>query len=346
MQIRNIATCQIQTACIGFGIAGQSHVFDLVTNHQYTLKGVVSKSKKTNSKISSIYPFNSAYSNLEALFNDSHLELLVIATPNSVAPELVFRALQKKMKVLVEKPFIVYQSHYFKIISSFPDAENSISILYNRRFKKGWREAKEIISSNQLGNILGVSFKCFGPYKNRFSATAVSFRSSKLESVGGIILDTCSHILDSILFLFENIGEIEKVDLSIEPSTNLEFEAFIVINQMEKFKIYIEVLNHHSDEENKTIEINGENGTILIDDRSAIFKINNETREYLDNYLIRPCEDGINLIQNNPIYGTKLSEGKIISERINDIYRISKYPFKMKWKIPRAKVLGKRSGAC
>lgn len=346
MQFSNDHSCPIQVACIGFGISGQSHVFDLVTNQQYALRGIIGKSKNTLDNIRSIYPFNALYSNLEELFNDSQLELIILATPNNIAPALVFKALQKNMKVLVEKPFIIFQSHYYKMISSFPDAENNVSILYNRRFKKAWREAKEIISSNQLGNILNVSFKCFGPYKNRFSATGMSFRSSKIDSIGGVVIDTCSHILDSILFLFENIGEIEKVNLSIEPTTGLEFEAIVEINQMNKFNIIVEILNHDSDEERKTMEIKGVYGTIVIDDIMANFKIKDEAREYEDSYLIRPCEDGLNLIQNIPFYGTSLSEAMVIAGKINDIYRLSKYSFKMKWKRPRAKALGKRSGAC
>jgi len=346
MKVERIELQPIKTACIGGGIAGQSHIFDLLSREEFELMGVATKSRDSLAKINSSFSLVNKYSTLDEVLNDSSLQLVVIATPNNIAPDLVFKSLQKKFKILIEKPFIIFLTDFYKITSSFPHAETDISILYNRRFKKAWIEAKQVINSNELGQIKNVVFKCQGPYKERFSNMATTFRADKKESVGGVILDTCSHILDSILFLFGEIGTIESSNLIVDYTTQLEYSATIVINQFDKYKISIEILNQSSEVETKSAEISGTNGIISIGDSNAVFSLNNRIWQYEDNYTIRPTEDGINLINNSKISGTRLSEAKFIAEKINSIYQLANFSYKKNWQMPRAKVLAKRSGAC
>ena len=61
---------------------------------------------------------------------------------------------------------------------------------------------------------------------------------------------------------------------------------------------------------------------------------------------MRPVEDGIKLLKGEEIQGTKLSEAKIINEKIVSIYECAKFEFKKKWFRPRIKVLARKNSAC
>ncbi|WP_158288475.1 Gfo/Idh/MocA family protein [Mucilaginibacter psychrotolerans] len=337
---------KIHIGCIGAGIAGRSHIFDIISNGDLQLDALAVKTLKTRNKVQREFTVTNCSTDYRGLLKMEQIEYIVLAVPNDIAPEFAFKILQAGKHLLAEKPLLIFGSDFFKFALLQRISERKISVLYSRRLRKSWRYVRELVREEKMGDILSIEFHCNGPYRQRFSKQGHTFRSDARQSMGGVVIDTVSHLLDLMVFLFGRIGTVVSAQLVTEQSTGLEYMGTIVIDHFNLFRVTVHVSNEDDADEKKTALIRTNDGEIWVDEKQFAMKTANVDHRFADGYLCRPVDVAAGEPKEEHILLTDLLEAKQICTCIQSIYAEAGINLKKKWIFPRAKVLAKRSGAC
>jgi predicted dehydrogenase len=157
----------------------------------------------------------------------TNIDLVFVCTPNSFSPIIVADALNAGKHVFCEKP----PGRDLNDIKMMIDAEKknpSLKLMFgfNHRYHPGILEAKKMIDSGRLGNILflkGTYGKSGG--KNYLS----SWRNQKEIAGGGILLDQGIHMLDLFRYFCGDYDEIKGFLSRMFWATDVEDNAFVCL---------------------------------------------------------------------------------------------------------------------
>ncbi len=95
-------------------------------------------------------------SSYEELVGDKELDAVAIVTPNFVHLEQAVKALDSGKHVFVEKPFALNVHEGKLIIDAGRRSGRIIQVGHNTRMRRVFREAKRLVSTGQLGEIVSV----------------------------------------------------------------------------------------------------------------------------------------------------------------------------------------------
>jgi predicted dehydrogenase len=230
----------------------------------------------------------------EAFENDIY-DLISICTPTSTHYNLLCKALERKIPVIIcEKPISTSTDEIDKLINLYSVSESKVLINYIRRFQKSFHEVRNIISILQKSDVL----------------TNVSIRYQK-----GFI-NNCSHALDLLQFLFQEefipanfiinrkdfehfendptisgCCEWKNANINIHGLHNVKYSNFEIDLYFNKTKILIQ---------------NSGNDIIFygIDDvHNGLLKLKaqseNKMSNCIENYMLPVVEKALNLLKNN-----------------------------------------------
>jgi predicted dehydrogenase len=155
------------------------------------------------------------------------VDAVFVCTPNKFTADVVVAALDAGKHVFAEKPPGRTTADVERIIDA--ERRNPSSKLkfgFNHRYHAGIQEAKRIIDSGRLGQILwgrGIYGKSGGlGFENEW-------RSSKALCGGGILLDQGIHMLDLFRFFFGDFVEIKSMVTTAFWNVDLEDNAFALL---------------------------------------------------------------------------------------------------------------------
>ena len=135
------------------------------------------------------------------------LDVLFVCLPNYLAPEVVINGLRKGLHVFCEKPpgrDIQDIVNVIKIERQWP--HQIMMYGFNHRYHYSVKDAFKIIKSGELGQIISLK----GVYgKSKIIRFDSDWRTRRIESGGGILLDQGIHMVDMIrLFTGEEFQEV------------------------------------------------------------------------------------------------------------------------------------------
>lgn len=163
------------------------------------------------------YGVHEKFLTAEKLVRCTDVDAVYIATPvDCHCPQTLLAAAAGK-HVLVEKPMALNPSESKQMISACLSARVHLGVAYYRRFYPVVRRIKELIESDQLGNVLTIA--CVTGNPNRFPAD--DWRVALSRGGGGPLMDIGSHRIDVMMQL---LGEVDQVQASVVPSPNYEAE--------------------------------------------------------------------------------------------------------------------------
>ena len=146
------------------------------------------------------------YNNHNDLLDNTFLDALFVSVPNYLAPEVTIAGLERGLHVFCEKPPGRTINEINKVISvekKFPHLK--LKYGFNHRYHGSIKKAKEIIESEELGDILNIR----GVYgKSSIVPFTGQWRSMKKFSGGGILLDQGVHMVDMFRYF---CGEFQEV---------------------------------------------------------------------------------------------------------------------------------------
>jgi predicted dehydrogenase len=221
----------INVGLIGFGGAGRVFHAPVISSVEGLKLYKVFETKKENINIlKSKYKDVLLASELEDIFNDENIELVVIAVPNKAHFDLASRALNSGKNVLVEKPFTVTSKEADELIRLSKEKDKILTVHQNRRWDSDFRTVKEIINNNLLGDLVEYEVH-YDRFRNYFKQN--SWREESIEG-SGILYDLGAHLIDQAQYLF---GTPKKIfaDIRIQRQggkTNDNFEVILDYSEL------------------------------------------------------------------------------------------------------------------
>lgn len=186
----------VNTALLSFGMSGVVFHAPLVHVHPgFTFYAVWERTKNLAQEK---FPGVNTYRSLEALLNDTQVELVVVNTPNYTHYDYTKKALLAAKHVIVEKPFTVTVAQGEELIALAKEQGLCLSVYQNRRYDSDFRTVRKILEQNLLGRVVEAEFH-FDRYSENLSP---KLHKEEPGPGRGALYDLGSHIIDQALQLF------------------------------------------------------------------------------------------------------------------------------------------------
>ncbi|HEY9627000.1 MAG TPA: oxidoreductase [Coleofasciculaceae cyanobacterium] len=187
---------QIQVGLIGYGIAGQvfhAPIINAIPNLKLT-KVVERHGESSRQR----YPWVDIVRDADELFQDTEIDLVVIATPNTSHFELAQRALLAQKHVVIDKPFTTSSAQAQELIDLAQQTNRVLTVHHNRRWDGDFQTVKQVIQQGYLGRLVE-----YEAHYDRFRNTLKPAAWRETPDLGsGILFDLGSHLIDQAQALF------------------------------------------------------------------------------------------------------------------------------------------------
>ncbi len=176
----------------------------------------------------------SSEANLDALLQRDDVDAVVISVPHHLHEPITCKCLEAGKHVVVEKPMandMLSALHMAKVAKK---TGKCLKVCFPMRYEPHVAEAKKLFVSGVVGSLAGVSLSFFvdkapsywmGGYTGR---SVSSWRLSKKQAGGGVLIMNLSHHLDLVRFLTGQ--EIESISANTVYQDGQEIEDAISIS--------------------------------------------------------------------------------------------------------------------
>lgn len=209
----------LNTALVGFGLSGQAfHAPFLHVHNGFSLTQVVERNKMESAKT---YPYVQVVKTLDEVLENDEIDLVVIATPNTLHFDQVSACLESGKHVVIEKPFMNSVSDCETIMEMANKKGLNLFIFHNRRWDGDFLTIEKILHSG----ILGVP-EYYEAHFDRYSPTRTRAAWRDEDNPGsGILYDLGPHLIDQALKLF-GMPKTIKADIEIQRPGGLVDDYF------------------------------------------------------------------------------------------------------------------------
>jgi predicted dehydrogenase len=138
-----------------------------------------------------------AYADFGAMFADSEVELVVIATPSHLHARLAIEAMQAGKNVIVEKPFATDLRDADRMIAAAQETGRLLTGSQDQRYAPDFLKVRSVIESGKLGRIVMVRI-AWQWFRRRWDWQTLR------EFGGGSLNNDGSHVIDQALVLLGN----------------------------------------------------------------------------------------------------------------------------------------------
>lgn len=190
---------KINVGLVGYGMAGQIFHAPMIQEVEGLELVCIRESKEPNIALAQRrYPQAVITSRAEDILEDTAIELVVVATPNTSHYSLVKSALAAGKHVVVDKPFTVTTREAEELINLAQQQGKLLSVFQNRRWDSDFKTVQKVLASGALGNL--VEYKA---HFDRFRNTIRENTWKEDPAAGtGVLYDLGSHLIDQALCLF------------------------------------------------------------------------------------------------------------------------------------------------
>jgi predicted dehydrogenase len=192
----------IRTGIVGFGYMGEIRYRNVTEHPSMELAGICDPDREAEITAKGAKLFKTWQELV-----DSDIDAVIICTPNFAIPQIAVYAMDRGKHVFCEKP----PGRNYQDIVSIRDAElrnpgTRLIFGFNHRHHPGITDAKAIIDSGSLGQILTLR----GVYgKGGGYDYHTSWRNDEAISGGGILLDQGIHMLDLFRYFVGDFTEVQ-----------------------------------------------------------------------------------------------------------------------------------------
>lgn len=208
----------VSVGIIGFGLSGRIfHTPLLLAHGGYKISAIVS-SRPVN------LPGVKLTSDVNSVFSDPKIDLVVVCAPNSLHYSLTRDALKSGKHVVVEKPFTNRISEAEELITLAKEKNRKLTVFHNRRWDSDFLTVQTLLKSQALGQVT--------QFESRFDRFRPNVRPERWKEQNlegsGIWFDLGSHLLDQALQIFGKPDEI-FADIQSQRDSSAADDYFNVI---------------------------------------------------------------------------------------------------------------------
>ena len=185
-----------------------------------------------------------------------NVDLVIVATPNSLHSEISCALLENGIHVLCEKPMEVSFDKCKKMIDSQQKSKKILMIGHNRRFASNAKLLNEFINEGYFGEIK--ELKLVLGHKHTSWPSQSKFGFNKILSGGGVLIDQGIHLIDLLIWLSKKGYKVKGAEGKDILKTGMEDYAKVKV-EFENGGIGI-IETSRIKELNNICEIKGERG--------------------------------------------------------------------------------------
>lgn len=186
----------IRAGLVAFGMSGRVFHAPLISSVEgLELAAVV---ERNSDNAAQRYPCIETYRSLEAMLEDTTLDLFVVATPSGTHFQVARQILEAGRSVVVDKPTAVTSAQVAELIRLASARRVLIVPFHNRRWDSDFRTIQNLLLQETLGRLVH-----FESTIDRWSpgATRRPWKDDPAQG-GGLLHDLGTHLADQALFLF------------------------------------------------------------------------------------------------------------------------------------------------
>ena len=196
----------------------------------------------------------------EEEFFNGDVDLVLVATPNSYHKNHCISAMEHGKNVISEKPPCLNCEELEEIFAASERTQKLYTVHHNRRFDVDYALIKKLVHSETLGKQFYLHSRLYG---NRGFANAGW--KSLYEAGGGLLYDWGIHMIDQILYLYENdrpvsvYAQLQKVRMTTVDDVcrvTIGFESGMTAHFVADLWCYVPEARWH---------LEGSDGTAIID---------------------------------------------------------------------------------
>lgn len=329
----------MRVGVIGVGVAGSSHLFDLVSSGDFTVAAVCANRIDRAKQTADLYGVALAFADPSAMLAEGRLDAVVIATPPRVTPDIAALILAHGLPAVIDKPAGVSATALEQVCRAVRPGPARAVVAYNRRYQSHVHRARAMLARQELGPLCAVECRWVGPFTNRYTD-----ESTHRRHVGwgdGVALDTASHVLDTLAFLGVGRLAVTRASLTAGP-TGADVAAHVDLACPGGPPVNLSIDDQDGAEEWKII-VRGWDGELHLTRAGLTGTVKGRSVAEAASDLRRPVDDLLALATGDQTFGATLSEAVTALALIDDIRTIAR---RRRWHRPRAKALGRLNGAC
>jgi predicted dehydrogenase len=195
------------------------------------------------------------YPNWRELIDDRNVDAVAVCLPPQLHAEVALAALEKGKHIFIEKPLALNLADCDRLVeASARDPSRKVMVGFNLRWHRLVRQARDIISRDELGPIKLV--RTVFTSEKQSNATNNAWRNSP-EAGGGVIFDLGVHHFDLVRFLFGS--EADDVRSSNTDSANAARVTFSTNHGAR-----VECAFAEGTDATQTFEVHGERGWLRV----------------------------------------------------------------------------------
>jgi predicted dehydrogenase len=165
------------------------------------------------------------YDDFEEMLTRSEVEGVIICSPHTLHYEHAKAALLKGCHVLLEKPMVCSVDEAEELIELSKERKCVLQISYQRHFQPEFLHMKKLIAEKQIGALTSVNASL---YQDWIYLSTGTWRQNPALSGGGMLFDSGSHILDSILWI-TGLAPVETKSFINQRGTEVDIDSFTTV---------------------------------------------------------------------------------------------------------------------
>jgi predicted dehydrogenase len=341
----------MRVGLIGCGIAGRSHLLDVVTNPRFDVRALATRRHRRAREVAAEFAVPAFYTDVAAMLATQALDAVVVATPPAVTPAVLRMVLDHSPLVLVDKPAGASAPDLRPLLE---DARGRVVVGYNRRYQTHVQHCRDLLTHAGPGVVRRVRCTWHAPFADRYRSAATYRYTAGFGH--GVLLDTASHILDTLAFLGLGTGTVEAARAQAGGASGADIDAALRLTLPGGAPVLVSIRNDDTDPTDRWhIDITGTAGRLELT-RDALTGCWDHHRLALGAADIRrPVDDLLALADRGAVSGATLAEATDVLDTLDtarqhltnghDLMN-GHETGRRRWQRPRAKALGRLNGAC
>jgi predicted dehydrogenase len=254
----------IRYGIIGCGGIAHTHAESLLQIKGAKLIGVSGCSAQEPLGFANKYGIKS-FESTEHLLMSDEIDAVTICTPSGYHASIAISAAEHKKHAIIEKPLSLTAKSAKDVVEAFRRNKVTGSVISQLRFSEEIREAKKMIADKKLGDIImaNLTMKYF---RSQEYYDAGNWRGTWKLDGGGAMMNQGIHGIDMLLFLIGEVKNVYGYIRTLTHSIEVEDNAVAVVEFKNSTLGTITASTSMVPANNKTIEVHGTKGTILIEE--------------------------------------------------------------------------------
>lgn len=210
---------------IGYGVIGIGYHADrfmgpaLSKAANTKFIAVCSRSLERAKDFASRHGVERTYDSLEKMLQDPEVDVLYVATPNSLHVQHTIAAAEAGKHVLCEKPMALTEADCERMIEACNKNKVKLAVDFQNRYHPAHVEARRLVQDGKIGEIYVAKAQYCRNFTRDFIRSNLkgSWRSDLNMAGAGALMGTGLHPIDLLRFVVDS--EVEEVQAMFDPKT-------------------------------------------------------------------------------------------------------------------------------